>query len=269
LREFGIALLANAIESGELAEARERLQDQAEAERRAGIAVLEGLGPQSAENYGKAGPNQRVWGLVNKGEIFRRLVMNPRVLSLIGAEFSADYEGPDVPVETEDVLLSSSTGRKHLDQRNAPFKTPYPLTFNAICMLTDFTADNGATLVAPGSHLGTDPAKVYSSKLIPAVAPAGTIMLFDGRLVHTTGANITSEPRVGILNYYCRPFLRPQENYCLTLLPEVYENCGPALRALLGFKAWNTFGGVDGHHHGLMRDMRPRATGMMSVRHPG
>jgi ectoine hydroxylase-related dioxygenase (phytanoyl-CoA dioxygenase family) len=132
-------------------------------------------------------------------------------------------------------------------------------------MLTDFTAENGATLVAPGSHLATDPVAAYESDVVPAVAPAGTVMLIDGRVLHRVGASNTDEPRIGILNYYCRPFLRTQENYCLSLLPEVYAECTDELKGLLGFKAWNTFGGVDGHHHGLLASMRPSVTGEMSM----
>jgi len=275
LRDYGLALLSGAEDAQAIAAARDRLVDQAGAERRAGIAVLEGEGPQSPANYGKSGPNQRVWGLINKGEVFRRLACNRGVLRLISEEFRGDYAGPDVPVETGDVLLSSSTGnivgsgglpgRRHLDQRNAPFKTPYAMTFNAVWMLTDFTPHNGATLVAPGSHLATDPEAAYASPLVPAVAPAGTVMIMDGRLLHCTGGSQCGQPRVGILNYYCRPFMRPQENYCLSLRPEAYAVCSDELKALLGFKAWNTFGGVDGHHHGLLPVMRPSSVGELSL----
>jgi len=275
LREYGLAFLPDAVDQSVVREARARLLDQAAAERRAGIAVLEGHGRQSPAEYGKSGPNQRVWGLINKGEVFRRIAAHARVLSLISEEFTRDYTGPDVPVETSDVLLSSSTGnivgkgslpgRRHFDQRNAPFKTPYAMTFNAVWMLTDFTAENGATLVAPGSHLATDPDAAYASAVVPAVAPAGTVMLMDGRLLHATGSSQCDEPRVGVLNYYCRPFMRAQENYCLSLRPEAYAACSDELKALLGFKAWNTFGGVDGRHHGLLPGMRPSSLGELSA----
>jgi len=275
LRDYGMTLIAGLVPMAEIDAARIRLLDQAAAERRDGVAVLEGAGPQSPADYGRSGPNQRVWGLINKGEVFRRLASNPFVLRLIGEEFSGDYAGPDVPVETAEVLLSSSTGnivgngavtgRRHFDQRNAPFKTPYAMTFNAVWMLTDFTADNGATLVAPGSHLAVDPQAAYASSVIPAVAPAGTVMIMDGRLLHATGSSRGGGPRAGILNYYCRPFMRPQENYCLSLRPEAYAACSDELKALLGFKAWNTFGGVDGRHHGLLPGMRPSSLGELSM----
>jgi ectoine hydroxylase-related dioxygenase (phytanoyl-CoA dioxygenase family) len=133
-------------------------------------------------------------------------------------------------------------------------------------MLTDFTTENGATRVAPGSHLATDAKAAYESDVIPAVAPAGTVMLIDGRLLHHVGASTVDGLRVGILNYYCRPFLRAQENYCLSLRPEVWATCSDELKALLGFKSWNTFGGVDGHFHGVLPEFRPETTGEMSVK---
>lgn len=275
LRDFGLALLSGAVSTGTIDELHERLLDQAEAERTAGVAYLEGLPVEKVEDYGKAGPNQRVWALINKGRVFRKLAEHTQITNIISELFQEDYDGPDIPYESDEILLSSSTGNivgqggrpgnRHLDQRLVPFKTSYPVTVNAVVMLTDFKAENGATVVAPGSHLAPDPDSAYQSAVIPAVAPKGTVMLMDGRLLHGYSANSEGGKRIAILNYYCRPFMRTQENYCLSLRREVYDDCSDRLRALLGFKAWNTYGGVDGRHHGpLPRDSQP-TTGELLV----
>jgi ectoine hydroxylase-related dioxygenase (phytanoyl-CoA dioxygenase family) len=71
-------------------------------------------------------------------------------------------------------------------------------------------------------------------------------MVFDGRLWHQTGANVTeSERRHGILAYYCRPFMRTQENWFLSIDPAVLER-RPGLRALLGYDLYFSLGMVDG-----------------------
>jgi ectoine hydroxylase-related dioxygenase (phytanoyl-CoA dioxygenase family) len=82
---------------------------------------------------------------------------------------------------------------------------------------------------------------------VPVVAPAGSAMVFDGRLWHQTGANVTkNERRPGILSYYCRPFMRQQENWFLSLKPEVLASAPPQLRQLLGYENYLSLGMVDG-----------------------
>ena len=72
-------------------------------------------------------------------------------------------------------------------------------------------------------------------------------MAFDGRLWHQTGANVTGEQRrFGILSYYCRPFIRSQENWFVSLGPEVLEQATPALRRLLGWEHYFSLGMIDG-----------------------
>ena len=82
---------------------------------------------------------------------------------------------------------------------------------------------------------------------MPVCAPAGTVMVFEGRLWHQTGANVTaSERRHGILAYYCRPFMRQQENFFVSLRPEVLERATPFLRRLLGWEHYFSLGMIDG-----------------------
>jgi len=103
----------------------------------------------------------------------------------------------------------------------------------------------------PGSHrLGRGPDYGTDdpvTETVPVCAPAGTAMVFEGRLWHQTGANITSsERRHGILAYYCRPFMRQQENFFVSLRPEVLERATPFLRHLLGWDHYFSLGMIDG-----------------------
>ena len=134
----------------------------------------------------------------------------------------------------------------HEDQCHPPI-TPYPLVANIIWMLDDFSAVNGATLVVPGSHLrGAKAAPDDYSMTVPAEAPAGTALAYDGRLWHCTGENRTDEPRHGLITYYCVPFMRQMENYFLGLDPDVYARLSDEMRGLLGFEIWGNLGRVEG-----------------------
>ena len=74
------------------------------------------------------------------------------------------------------------------------------------------------------------------AETIPVEAPAATALVFKGRLWHCGGANTTKdEYRHGAVTYYCRPFLRQQENFVRSISPGVLESASPTLRRLLGY----------------------------------
>jgi len=261
LAEYGFARLPNALAPDDVARARARVESQAKGEADLGHAHYDGWGPELVAKYYPdrldelpPGPNQRIWNLINKGEIFRRIAVKPDTLSLVKA-LLAD------PNQSDDVLLSSFTAniarqggapmRLHSDQGYVPDETGYPVVANIMWMLTDFTEENGATRVVPGSHKRPSPRGLTERPdTMAATGPAGTALIFDGRIWHGTGANRTDEPRLGILSYYCRPFIRQQENFTMSVAPEVVEHCSEELLALLGFRTWNTLGMVEGTHHG-------------------
>ena len=72
-------------------------------------------------------------------------------------------------------------------------------------------------------------------------------MVFEGRLWHQTGANTTAgERRHGILAYYCRAFVRQQENWFLSIDPDVLESSPRELKSLLGYDLYLSLGMIDG-----------------------
>lgn len=265
LQEFGFTRLADALTPDELSEARDRLVIQARREAEIGHAHYDGWDEQLIAEYAPdrldelpPGPNQRVWNLINKGEIFRRLVLKERTLGLVKSLLGDSVLGDDVLLSSFTANIARRGGapmRLHSDQGYVPDATSYPVVCNIMWMLTDFTAANGATRVVPGSHSRPSPRGLTQRpETIAVTGPAGSALIFDGRLWHGTGANATDEPRLGILSYYCRPFIRQQENFTMSLAPEVIEQCSPELRALLGFKTWGTLGMVEGTRHGHINE---------------
>jgi len=186
-----------------------------------------------------------VWNLLNKGEVFRELVVNPIALELI-----RHVLGPDILLFsiTANIARRGGTPQNlHGDQLFAPADLPYPLLANCLWMLDPFTADNGATRVVPNSHrIGRWPPPEEHIETVAATGAAGTLMVWDGRLWHGTGANVTNSPRHGVLSAYCRSFVRSQENHTVSIAPSVLERCSPALLELLGFSPWRGLGMIDG-----------------------
>jgi ectoine hydroxylase-related dioxygenase (phytanoyl-CoA dioxygenase family) len=254
LDEYGLALLGHALNPDQLAAARARLIEQAQAEEEVGNAYRDGARDPRRP---RAGPNQRVWNLINKGEIFREVAVAPRVLQL-----ARHLLGNDILLSSMTANIANQGGARqavHTDQDYIPLETPYPMVCDVAWMLVDFTEDNGATLVAPGSHRWRRiPTRGEVVPMVPATGPAGTALVFDGRLWHGTGENRTSQSRYAMFSYFCRSFVRQQENFALSLAPEAIAACSPDLLALLGFQVWHTLGMVEGTFHGTINSRPTR-----------
>jgi ectoine hydroxylase-related dioxygenase (phytanoyl-CoA dioxygenase family) len=228
LQRNGVAVLADAIDLETVTAARRQLDDVARAERAAGIALLE-------DGRYRSGVNQRVIGLLGKGEVFGRLVTAPGVLDIV-RQFLGD-----------DVLLSSITAnvanpgglpmQLHFDQCYVPPDTRYAVLANAIWPLVEFTAANGATVFVPGSHRDG-----RATDAVAIEAPPGSAILFDGRTVHGTGANTTTAGRPAIIVTYCLPWVRPFANHLLDLAPATFATMDRQLRDLLGCRRWYIHG---------------------------
>lgn len=184
----------------------------------------------TAYTYG--GGNQRVWTLPHRHEAYLRLAEHPTALGLI-----EHVIGPGALLSNLTANVSDAGGAAlapHFDQHWAPRPWPYALVANAIWMLDDFTAENGATVLVPRSHRGDgEPA---ADALVAATGPRGTCLVVDGRVWHGTGANVSGRRRMGLLAYYCRPWLRPQEAFPRSLPSEVAAGLDPERRRLLGFE---------------------------------
>jgi ectoine hydroxylase-related dioxygenase (phytanoyl-CoA dioxygenase family) len=112
-------------------------------------------------------------------------------------------------------------------------------------MITDFTVENGATRLVPGSHLSgkqPDPSVPHKIASVAAVGPAGTAFAFDARLWHGAAPNRSQESRFGITSVGCGPQFRQLENYPRGLRPEVLQRCSAEVLSRLGFSAWSSYG---------------------------
>jgi ectoine hydroxylase-related dioxygenase (phytanoyl-CoA dioxygenase family) len=132
----------------------------------------------------------------------------------------------------------------------APRPRTMVLGVSVIWAIEDFTADNGATRVIPGSHRwGNEHPDDHAHDAVAAEMPAGSAIVFDAGLWHGGGANRTTGTRLAISPQYCQPYLRPQESQLLIVPPEAARECSDRMRSLLGYSIHPPFiGQVDGMH---------------------
>jgi ectoine hydroxylase-related dioxygenase (phytanoyl-CoA dioxygenase family) len=232
LDTHGYCIVADVLSPGQVAALRRRVVEQGRGEQAGGVA------------FHDSKANQRLWMLVNKGRVFRDLVIHPFVLGMMPHLLDENF------------ILSSLTANiarpggepmyLHSDQGYVGFWTPKPVVANILWMLDDFTDENGGTRLIPGSHLRPrEPADTHE-RTIAAVAKAGSAMVFDGRLIHGTGANRTADvQRHGILTYYCRPFIRQQENFFLGMDPGLRTSEREAFLERVGYRIWAGLGRTD------------------------
>ena len=238
-------------------------------------AFTDGKGRPKQDTYTAAagGVNQRVWMLVNKGRIFRQILFTENVRAVVDhvlgeeyllSSYSANIAKPGGvamnlhtdqwwmphPVDREPSPLpvgSITRERSNLRREGTPEMIAPCVCVNVMWMLNDFSAENGGTRFVPGSHLRGRPPRANDGEgeILAAEGAAGTAMVFDGRLWHGTGANVSSGNRYGLLSTFCGPQFRPQENFTIGSRPEMLTDATPELLALLGFKIWSGYGRVE------------------------
>ena len=286
LDTFGYCLIEDALSQAEVAAARTRLLEQAEAEERQGLSFRDGGTAQKlVDDFGKIRPdafsaanggvNQRLWMLANKGQCFRDLIVHSLVDDLIGhvlgdafilSTLSANIAKPGgmrMGLHTDQWWMPQPVraGRKSVKASDitraavSEFVEPDDslgfapaVVANTMWMLSDFSTTNGSTELVPGSHLtGAHPCAGDQSNydIVQPEAPAGTLMVFDGRLWHGTGANSGNEDRLGVLATFCAPQFRQQENQTIGLDRELWPGLSDKLKARLGFVPWNAYGRIE------------------------
>jgi hypothetical protein len=159
----------------------------------------------------------------------------------IGAALEPFFDGPYILNTFGGVLNlpndASYVGRIHRDQRT--FSGALHLMAQLLVMLDDFTEANGATYLLSGSH--RSPARPGDEEFFRAasraVAPAGSMVVFDSNLWHAAGVNRSDRPRRALTLAFTRPFVKQQLDYPRALGYDRGASFSPALRQLLGYNA--------------------------------
>ena len=119
--------------------------------------------------------------------------------------------------------------------------TAPPCQISCMFALSDFTAENGATRVVPGSHLWSDFSRqATDAEITQAVMPAGSGMIYLGKTLHSAGANKTeNEARFGMHLSYVLGWLTPEEAGCLGVTEDRAKTFTKQQQQLLGYRCYD------------------------------
>jgi ectoine hydroxylase-related dioxygenase (phytanoyl-CoA dioxygenase family) len=133
---------------------------------------------------------------------------------------------------------------------DVPRRDGLELQLASVIAFVDFTRDNGATRLVPGSHRWPDralsPAEQMmreppsADQMATAEMPAGSAVVYTGGVIHGGGANATSTPRRGVHLSYCLGWLRTEENNFLAVPPAKAAELPRRAQELLGYAVYDS-----------------------------
>jgi hypothetical protein len=191
---------------------------------------------------------QRIYSVLSRTRVCDRLVDDPRVLAVLDRLLMPNYLLS--ALQAINIQPGETAQLAHHDDGFYPIPRPRaPLAAATIWAIDDFTADNGATVVIPGSHRWGKRRPSPDDHELPIVMPAGSCVFFVGTLWHGGGANNSTRERLAVTAQYCQPWLRPMEAFTLSVSREIARTVSDDIRRMLGYSIHPPFiGAVDGLH---------------------
>jgi len=189
---------------------------------------------------------KRIYALFARTRTFDALALHPLVLGVLEGVLGPGYQLSS-PVGIE-IGPGETAQSLHRDDAIYPIARPHAeLVCNTMWALDDFTEENGATRVVPGSHRWVEETPGKDARTVLAVMPAGSAMFFLGSVFHGGGANKTDRPRLGTILLYAAGWLRQLENQYLSVPLDTVRTLPERLQDLLGYTTAPPFiGYVDG-----------------------
>lgn len=191
---------------------------------------------------------RRLYGIIAHTFSCNCIAEHPVALGLLDRLFEPNYLLSQL--QAIDIMPGEAAQPPHSDDGFYPWPRPRrALGAATIFAIDDFTAENGATVLYPSSHTWDDRLPTAEDTAITATMPKGSMLFFLGTLWHHGGENRAEKPRLCVTAQYCAPFLRPQENFFLSVPPERAAKCSESMKRLLGYSVHPPFLGMTGGMH--------------------
>jgi ectoine hydroxylase-related dioxygenase (phytanoyl-CoA dioxygenase family) len=213
--------------------------EQVAATRDAMYAVQEAIRNDVGEDrLQRAGEHGVLRNMVAYHEQFLRLLELPEMLAVVD-----EVIAPTAILHLQNgFILPSAEGEtssfQHTFHMDFPrYMNGYLASLNVMLAIDPYTAENGGTIVAPGTHQRPErPSDAYlEAAAMPVECPSGSMIVFDSTLWHAAGQNRSGGDRLGINHQFTRSFIKQQVDYVRALGDEVVERQPPRTQQLLGW----------------------------------
>jgi ectoine hydroxylase-related dioxygenase (phytanoyl-CoA dioxygenase family) len=226
----GFCVVEDVLSTAEVSGIRERLVASAAESNRRGVPThIPSLDPNDA--------NVRVFNLLGLDPVFLELMERPEAIGFVKKLVGDDFI---VSNFTANIARPGAKSMHAHSDLGIVFPGPWvkPWSMNVLWCLDDVHHDNGATRYLPESHHiehAKDVPHDMLDNMLSFEAKAGSIIIMDGRLWHTSGENVTeNEERAIVFGYYSAAFLRPQVNWNVLLAETTQRNLSQQQRRWLG-----------------------------------
>jgi ectoine hydroxylase-related dioxygenase (phytanoyl-CoA dioxygenase family) len=194
-------------------------------------------GAEAGKEFKQEAGAIRLSDVANKGEVFDICYTHPRVLAAIAHVLGNDLKLSSL--NSRFALPGEGLQRLHVDWKEAVPPDQYQVC-NSIWLIDDFTSENGATRVVPGSQRKgklpqdemADPMATHPDERL-LIAPAGTVVIFNSHTWHGGTLNKSDKPRRAIHSYFCRRDQPQQVDQRKYIRPETYRRLSEAARFIL------------------------------------
>lgn len=231
LHENGCVVIEGLFENSEIDELQKHMSER-----------FEGIPDCNGDFYGHS--TKRLGALFKESEIFQEMAILPQIIDVMD-----DFLLPSCSDYQINLTQAISIGPKeikqilHQDDPMFPFMHPNnEVMLNCMWAIDDFTEENGATVLVPGSHLWprTQIINTAFDNLPPdmvtkGVMKKGSVLIYLGSLYHSGGENKSDKRRCGAVISYCLGWLRQAENAYLAYSPEEVAQMPERLKRLLGY----------------------------------
>ncbi len=230
LSEYGYCIVTDVLTA-------ERVEQTREALYRAQQGIVAEVGRARLERAGEIGTLRLP---MKFDPFFYRLLEVPEVLTVVDATIGTTailhlqngFVLPSfAPLATPEVFQNKF-------HRDFPrYMGGYLASLNVFFAIDEFTEENGATLVVPGSHQQEKipESEQLIARAVPAIAPAGAMMVFDSTLWHAAGKNASGTDRLAVNHQFTRSFFKQQIDYVRALGDQQILSLPPRSQQLLGW----------------------------------
>jgi len=188
--------------------------------------------------------NGLVWALFNKGRIFEKMAQHPVILNISNVMLGEASQISSLAANT--VLPGQGGQLPHLDypyyRTFYPASNPNimdtapPLSVQFVTLLTEFSKENGATAIRPGSHKVPkypDDTEDFYANSLQMEGKAGDVVVFAGAMQHCAMPNKSPGLRSGVLQHMVPVYIKPFEAMSDYVRADIKERASPAMRRVL------------------------------------